>query len=116
MKNEEGNIKVTKAEVKGDLNKVAEDIEPIFLRRLTEGVEATVMGYYTDRDPDHDQKINLVMTLSPGPKAAWAFSAEPAADQIMMKGIELRLNELPLPEVTGEVKVEMEFVVGPKNG
>ncbi len=114
LENEEGNIKVTKAEVKGDLNKVAEDIEPIFLRRLTEGVEATVMGYYTDRDPEHDQKINLVMTLSPGPKAAWAFSAEPAADQIMMKGIELRLNELPLPEVAGEVKVEMEFEIGPK--
>ena len=114
LENEEGNIKVTKAEVVGDFSKVAEFIEPIFLRRLTEGVEATVMGYYTDREPEHDQKIKLVMTLSPGPKAAWAFSAEPAADQMLMKGIELRLNELPLPEVTGEVKVEMEFEVGPK--
>lgn len=114
LENEEGNIKVTGANIVGDIKKVAEDIEPIFLRRLTEGVEATVMGYYTDREPEHDQKITLVMTLSPGPKVSWNFSAEPAADQMLMKGIELRLNELPLPEVTGEVKVEMVFEVGPK--
>ncbi len=117
LENEEGNIKVTKAKVLSDIQKTSESVEPVYLRRLTEAVEATVMGYYTDRSPDHDQKVTIEMTLTSGPKVAWKLSAEPDEDQILLKGIVLRLNDLPLPEVSGdEIKVEIEIEVGPKLG
>ena len=111
---EAGNMKVVRAQVVGDLKKTGECVEPVFLRRLTEAIEATVLGYYTDRDPEENQKIVLNMTLSPGQKAEWKLSADPEPDKISMKGIELRLNDLPLPETSGEVKLEIEFEIGPK--
>lgn len=86
--------------------------DPMVLYQFIEAVEMTVLGYFVDRAPDEEKTISLVCRLSSNSKCEWTLESTPTADRLELKGVELRLSDLPLPDVSGDsIDFELEFVV-----
>ncbi|MDZ4835884.1 MAG: DUF3480 domain-containing protein [Candidatus Melainabacteria bacterium] len=89
---------------------VSKITSPQVFRQYLEAVEYTALGYFVDRKASSHRVITIRGEVVPGNKITWTMSATPDEDRIELKGIELRLAELPPPPVSID-KVVFELVL-----
>ncbi|MBX9669343.1 MAG: DUF3480 domain-containing protein [Candidatus Obscuribacterales bacterium] len=108
--------RVASAELVSDSDAVAKSTNPGILRQYIEAVEYTILGYFVDRKANSHRQITVRCDLNPSNKAVWNMSSTPDEDRIELKGIELRLADLPAPGVVaGEtVSFQLVFDIEPK--
>ncbi len=109
VENAESTAKITEASLLTEASSVVKSISPGVLKEYVEAVEYIILGYFTDRKATHKRTIKVVCELSPGGKRTWTMSSQPDEDKIELKGIEIRLNDLPVP-VISENPVSFEVV------
>jgi len=107
--------KIENVEVTTDHDVVGKVSSPAVLRQYIEAVQYTILGYFVDRKASDSRTINVKCAITPGNKVSWNMSSTPEEDKIELKGIELRLADLPTPAVNAD-KVEFQLVlaVAPK--
>jgi len=107
--------KIENVEVTTDHDVVGKVSSPAVLRQYIEAVQYTILGYFVDRKASDIRTINVKCEITPGNKVSWNMSSTPQEDKIELKGIELRLADLPTPAVNSD-KVEFQLVlaVAPK--
>lgn len=107
--------KIENVEVTTDHDVVGKVSSPAVLRQYIEAVQYTILGYFVDRKASDSRTINVKCEIAPGNKVSWNMSSTPQEDKIELKGIELRLADLPTPAVNSD-KVEFQLVlaVAPK--
>jgi hypothetical protein len=107
--------KIENVEVTTDHDAVGKVSSPAVLRQYIEAVQYTILGYFVDRKASDSRTINVKCEITPGNKVSWNMSSTPQEDKIELKGIELRLADLPTPAVNSD-KVEFQLVlaVAPK--
>lgn len=107
--------KIENVEVTTDHAVVGKVSSPAVLRQYIEAVQYTILGYFVDRKASDSRTINVKCEITPGNKVSWNMSSTPQEDKIELKGIELRLADLPTPAVNSD-KVEFQLVlaVAPK--
>jgi hypothetical protein len=107
--------RVDRAELITEQEIVAKIASPSIFRQYIEAVEYTVLGYFVDRKASKHRVITIRSEVTPGNKVAWTMSATPDEDRIELKGIELRLAELPPPNVSiDKVVFELTLDVSPE--
>lgn len=94
--------RIEEARLLTDQDVVARITSPSILRQYIEAVEFTVLGYFVDRKAASERKITIRCDVTPGNKATWNMSSTPDEDRIELKGIELRLVDLPAPNVSSD--------------
>ncbi len=107
--------KIENVEVTTDHDVIGKVASPAVLRQYIEAVQYTILGYFVDRKASDSRTINVKCEITPGNKVSWNMSSTPQEDKIELKGIELRLADLPTPAVNSD-KVEFQLVlaVAPK--
>ena len=107
--------KIENVEVTTDHDEVGKVSSPAVLRQYIEAVQYTILGYFVDRKASDSRTINVKCEITPGNEVSWNMSSTPQEDKIELKGIELRLADLPTPAVNSD-KVEFQLVlaVAPK--
>lgn len=112
IEHKEGLGSVTSAELQVEDAVLIASTDPMVFYQFVEAVEMTVLGYFVDRAPESERKITLGCQVSQAGKIDWTISSDPEEDKLVLKGIELRLSDLPAPEIHGEpVSFELEFQV-----
>ena len=107
--------KVESAEVTTDHDVVGRVSSPAVLRQYMEAVQYTILGYFVDRKAADSRTITVKCEITPGNKVSWNMSSTPQEDKIELKGIELRLADLPTPAVSSDkVEFQLVFAVAPK--
>lgn len=101
---------IEKAELITEKEIVTKVTHPGIFRQYIEAVEYTILGYFVDRKASTHRKLTIRCEVVPGNKATWTMSSTPDEDRIELKGIELRLNELPPPPVSID-KVVFEVIL-----
>lgn len=111
----EGLGKVLDAEIVTEEEAVIATLNPVILMQYMEAVEMTVLGYYIDRRPEEDKTISLGCVLEPDQKVSWTLSSEPGEDKIELKGIEIRLGDLPVPALmSSPIEFNLKFEINSK--
>lgn len=94
---------------------VAKIASPAILLQYIEAVEYTVLGYFVDRKASENRTISVKCDITPGNKVAWHMSSTPDEDRIELKGIELRLADLPTPAIASDtVAFELVLEIAPR--
>ncbi len=84
--------------------------DPGMICQFVEAVEMTVLGYFIDRAVPDDREVKVVGQLRPNREARWQLSSSPEEDKLELKGIEIRLSDVPIPNVSEPgVSFELTF-------
>jgi hypothetical protein len=106
--------KIQEAELLTDQDIVAKIASPTVLRQYIEAVEYTVLGYFVDRKASQSRTITIKCDITPGSKVTWSMSSTPDEDRIELKGIELRLADLPTPGINSDsVSFQLVLAIAP---
>ncbi|MBX9691585.1 MAG: hypothetical protein K2Z81_04315, partial [Cyanobacteria bacterium] len=89
---------------------IAVNADPGMICQFVEAVEMTVLGYFIDRAVADDLELKVVCNLQGGRVAKWQLSSQPKEDKLELKGIEIRLSDVPIPTVSGTgISFELTF-------
>jgi len=113
----DSSAELTEVELITDQDTVARVTSPTILRQYIEAVEYTILGYFVDRKASSKRTITVRCDLTPGNKVTWNMSSTPDEDRIELKGVELRLADLPTPGVASDtVSFRLTLDISPDRG
>lgn len=108
--------KVLEASLLSDEDKTLETLDARILVQFMEACQMTVLGYFTDRRPEVEKEITLDCTIEPNQKVSWSLSSSPEEDSIELKGIQIRLSDLPVPAlISHDIKFKNKFLINKKD-
>ena len=88
---------------------------PALLCQFVEAVELTILGYFMDRTTPEDKELKVVCEISPEREISWTLSSSPEEDTLELKGIEIRLGDLPVPQISDN-PISFELLFSLKGG
>ncbi|MEZ4486868.1 MAG: DUF3480 domain-containing protein [Cyanobacteriota/Melainabacteria group bacterium] len=104
--------KVLEAELKTEEEAVLASINPRILCQYIEAIEMTVLGYFIDRRAESAKTITLDAVIEPDERVSWKLVSEPEQDDIELKGIQIRLGDLPVPALmSSPVEFAIKFQI-----
>lgn len=108
--------KVLDAKLLSSESDLVKAMDPGILAQFVAAIQMMVLGYYMDRGNTVEKKITVRGELLEGRKANWQLSSEPSEDKLELKGIEIRMSDLPIPDIVeGPVKFEILFEIPVKS-
>lgn len=108
--------KVTEVSLLSDEKKALVSLDARILCQFIEAVEMTVLGYYVDRRPEEDREIELKCIIDKDQKVSFDISSGPDQDELELKGIEIRLSDLPVPALMDEpISFSTQFLIAKKD-
>ncbi|MCA9818480.1 MAG: hypothetical protein KC652_25435 [Cyanobacteria bacterium HKST-UBA01] len=100
------------AELKTEEEAVLASINPRILCQYIEAIEMTVLGYFIDRRAESAKTITLDAVIEPDERVSWKLVSEPEQDDIELKGIQIRLGDLPVPALmSSPVEFAIKFQI-----
>ena len=104
--------KVLEARLVSSESDLIRAMDPGILAQFVAAVQMMVLGYFVDRGNSVAKKITVRGELLKGRKVNWQLTSEPSQDKLELKGIEIRMSDLPIPDIIeGPVAFEVLFEI-----